>query len=272
MAAQKGWKIFHLDVNFAFLDVVLEEEIYVAQPDGFAMQSEEDKVYLLKKALHGLKQAFRTWYSKINDHLLSLGFERSLSETTLYIKHKGNDILIVSLYVDDLLVTGNNAHLVGEFKKEMTQVFEMTDLSLTTYFLGVEVKQNQHEIFICQKKYAREVLKRFQMDECKAVSTPMNPKEKLCKEDGTNYVDVGYFRSLIGCLIYLTTTRPDIQVAVSLLSQFMHCASEMHLIASKRILRYIKGTIDYGVKFEKCQNFKFSGFLDSDCSGDMDDM
>ena len=155
IAAQKGWKVFQLDVKSAFLNGVLPEEVYVDQPEGFVKQGEEDKVYLLKKALYGLKQAPRAWYSRIDDHLLSLGFIKSLSEVTLYIKHKSNDFLIVSLYVDDLLVTGNNEGLVEEFKQEMMQVFEMTDLGLMTYFLGMEIKQSQNEVFICQKKYAK---------------------------------------------------------------------------------------------------------------------
>ena len=138
--------------------------------------------------------------------MLSLGFVRSLSEVTLYVKHKGTDLLIVSLYVDDLLVTGNNVRLVEEFEKKMMQVFEMTDLGLMTYFLGMEIKQGCNEIFICQKKYVREILKKFHMENCKATSTPMNPKEKLSKEDGTDRVDEGNFRSLIGCLMYLTAT------------------------------------------------------------------
>jgi len=103
------------------------------------------------------------------------------------------------------------------------------------------------------KKYAKEILKKFLMEQCKVVSTPMNQKEKFSKEDGADKIDEGYYRSLIGCLMYLTATRPDILFAVSLLSRFMHCASEMHLIVAKRILRYIKGTIDFGVKFKKCQ-------------------
>ncbi|XP_050896117.1 secreted RxLR effector protein 161-like [Lathyrus oleraceus] len=110
------------------------------------------------------------------------------------------------------------------------------------------------------------------MEECKAVSTPMNQKEKLSKEDGVDKVDEGYYRSLIGCLMYLTATRPDILFAVSLLSRFMHCASEMHLKAARRVLRYIKGTVDYGVKFESCQNFKLCGFYDSDWTGSIDYM
>jgi hypothetical protein len=136
----------------------------------------------------------------------------------------------------------------------------------------MEVKQSQNEVFICQKKYAKEILKKFQMEECKVTSTPMNQKEKLIKNDGADKVDEGYFRSMIGCLMYLTTTRPDILFVVSLLSRFMHGASELHLRAAKRILRYVKGTVNYGVKFEKCQSFKLYGFSDSDWAGSLDDM
>ena len=175
------------------------------QLEGFVKQGEEDKVYLLKKALYGLKQAPRAWYSKINDYLLSIGFAKSLSESTLYVKHKGNNLLIVSFYVDDLLVTGNDIRLVEEFKQEMMQAFEMTDLGLMTYFLGIEIKQSESVVFICQKKYAKDILKKFQMEECKAMSTLMNQREKLTKEDGADKVDEGYYRSLIGCLMYLTT-------------------------------------------------------------------
>jgi len=270
--AQKGWKVFQLDVKSAFLNGVLQEEIYVEQPDGFLIQGAKDKVFLLQKALYGLKQAPRAWYSWIDEHLLNLGFVKSLSEATLYVKLKDNDVLIMSLHVDDLLVTGSNELLVEEFKQEMMNVFEMTDLGLMTYFLGMEVKQSQNEVFICQKKYAKEILKKFQMEECKATSTPMNQKEKLSKNDGADKIDEGYFRSMIGCLMYLTTTKPDILFAISLLSRFMHGANELHLRAAKRILRYVKGTVSYGVKFEKCQSFKLYGFSDSDWAGSLDDM
>ncbi|XP_048140482.1 uncharacterized mitochondrial protein AtMg00810-like [Rhodamnia argentea] len=142
-----------------------------------------------------------------------------MSEATLYMKHKGDDLLIVSLYVDDLLITSGNAKLVEEFKREMMQIFEMTDLGVMTYFLGMEIKQLEDEVFICQKKYAKEILKKFHMEDCKAMATPMNQKESLSKEDGTDRVEEDYFRSLIGCLMYLTTSRPDI-----LFSEFSHGA------------------------------------------------
>ena len=134
----------------------------------------------------------------------------------------------MSLYVDDLLVTENYTRLVEEFKEEVMQVFKMTYLGLMTYYFGMGIKQSKSEVFMYQKKYVKEIWKKFQMEECKLVSTPMNQKENLCKEDRDDKVDEGYYRSLIGCLMYLTSTRPDILFVISLLCFFMHGASEMH--------------------------------------------
>ena len=129
-------------------------------PEGFVCKGKEDKVYLLKKALYGLKQALRAWYSRIDDHLLSLGFKKSLSEATLYAKTTNNNgLLVVSLYVDDLLVTGSNLELVQQFKDQMMKVFEMTDLGEMSYFLGIEILQSDQGIFISQQNYAKQVLK-----------------------------------------------------------------------------------------------------------------
>ncbi|WVZ15253.1 hypothetical protein V8G54_012819 [Vigna mungo] len=272
LAAQKGWLIHQLDVKSAFLNGYLEEEIFVEQPEGFALQGQEDKVYLLKKALYGLKQAPRSWYSRIDAHLMSLGFVKSLSEYTLYIKKVNKDILMISLYVDDLFVTGNCKEMIDKFKEEMENVFEMTDLGKMTFFLGMQVQQKKNEIFVCQEKYAKEVLMKFNMGECKSAATPMNQKEKFCREDGAEKVDEKLFRSLIGCLMYLTATRPDIMHSVSLLSRYMHCASEIHFQAAKRILRYVKGTIDYGIWFKKVESLSFHGYSDSDWAGCVDDM
>lgn len=261
LAAQQGWKIHQLDVKSAFLNGYLEEEIFVEQPEGYSIKGKEDKVYLLRKALYGLKQAPRAWYSKIDTHLLSLGFKKSLSESTLYIRREDADLTIVSLYVDDLLVTGSNLDLIILFKTEMMEVFEMTDLGEMFYFLGMEIQQKGQEIFICQQKYAKEILIKFKMEECKSTTTPMNQKEKFCKEDGAEKVDEGLYRSLIGCLMYLTATRPNILYAVSLLSRYMHCANEIHFQAAKRVLRYVKGTANFGIMFKKNQIFSFLDFL-----------
>jgi len=130
-------------------------------------------------------------------------------------------------------VTGNNTSLVEKFKQEMMEAFEVTDLGLMTFFLGMEIVQDEHEVFICQKKYAKEIPKKFKLEERKEMSTSMNQKKKLCKEDGTYKIDLAHFRSLIGCLMYLTATRPDILNAISILSRFMHCARELHLRLQK---------------------------------------
>ena len=127
----------------------------------------------------------------------------------------------------------------------------MTDLVMMSYFLGMEIQQNEYEVFICQKKYAKEILKKFKLEDCKGMSTPMKSKEKLKKADGVEKVDEAHFRSLVGCLMYLTTTRPDILNSVSIMSRFMHCASEFHLKATKSVFRYVKQTYDFGVKFVK---------------------
>ncbi|XP_019164605.1 PREDICTED: uncharacterized protein LOC109160814 [Ipomoea nil] len=189
----------------------------------------------------------RAWYSRIDEYLLKLDFVKSPSESTLYIKGDGNHFLVVSLYVDDVLVTGNSIELIKQFKEDMMRVFEMTDLGEMSYFLVMEIKQRRNEIFICQQKYAKEILKKFNMDDYKSVITPMCPKEKLCRDDGTAKVNESMYKSLIGCLMYLTTTRSDIMYVVSVLSRFMNCASESHFKVAKRVLRYVKGTLSFGV-------------------------
>ena len=272
IAAQKGWKVYQLDVKSAFLNGFLEEEIYVEQPEGFVVKGQEDDVYLLKKALYGLKQAPRAWYSRIDEHLMQLGFRKSLSEVTLYIKGDEINFVVVSLYVDDLLVTGSNEELVRKFKEDMKQTFEMTDLGEMAYFLGMEIKQKIGEVFIYQKKDAKEILKKFRMDECKSVYTPMCQKEKLSKEDEAEKVDETFYKSLVGCLMYLTATRLDILHYVSLLSRFMNCETKTHLTIAKRVLRYVRGTLDYGIRFCANQDCVLQGYSDSDWGGSPDDM
>ena len=203
---------------------------------------------------------------------MNLGFEKSLSESTLYIKKADDEILVVSLYVDDLLITGSSKELIGKFKEEMKCVFQMTDLGRMTFFLGMQVHQKQNEIFLSQHKYAKEVLKKFNMEKCKPTAIPMNQKEKFCREDGAEKVDERLYKRLICGLMYLIATRPDIMHAMSLLSSYMHCASEIHFQAAKRIFRYVKGIIDYGIRFSQVKNFSLHGYSDSDWAGCVDDM
>ncbi|RDX58804.1 Copia protein, partial [Mucuna pruriens] len=217
IVAQKGWQVFHMDVKSIFLN--------------------------------DLKQAPRVWYNRINGHSLHLSFQKSLSEATLYVKCVGSDILIISLYVDDLLITRSNLAPIKSLNHS-----------------------KENEIFVCQKKYAKKILKKFQLDKCKVMNILMNQKEKFIKEDGADKVNEAHFRSVIGCLMYLTSTRSNILFSVRFVSRFMHCASELHLKAAKRIVRYIKGTVNYGVKYYKVQDFKLSSFSYSDWASSLDDM
>ena len=172
LAAQNSWQIHQLDVKSAFLNGFVDEQIYEEQLDGVVAPGKEDYVYLLRKTLYGLKQAPRAWYETMDKHLTKLGFVRSQSEATLYVKTNDVQLLIISLYVDDMLVTGNQPKLIQSFRDEMNKVFEMTDLGVMKYFLGMEVMQSCSRIFICQQKYAMDMLKKFKRQDCKSVSTP----------------------------------------------------------------------------------------------------
>ncbi|KAG8492422.1 hypothetical protein CXB51_009695 [Gossypium anomalum] len=273
LAAQKQWKIHQLDVKSAFLNGLLQEEIYIDQPQGFVVSGKEQMVYKLKKALYGLKQAPRAWYTKIDSYLLSLGFERSISEPTLYVKKKQAETqLIVFLYVDDLLVTGGDRNMLADFKAKMKDTFEMSDLGQMIYFLGMEVQQTHSGIFLGQKTFAAKILSKFSMENCKPTSTPMAVGAKLSSQEGYEQVSEADYRSLVGFLLYLTATRPDIMYSVSVLSRFMHCCNKQHLQAAKRVLRYIKGTLSYGLKFSRNEDLKLIGYTDSDWTGSKDDM
>ncbi|VVA35907.1 PREDICTED: Retrovirus-related Pol poly from transposon, partial [Prunus dulcis] len=166
------------------------------------------------KALYGLKQAPRAWYSRIDAFFQEYGFHKCPYEHTLYTKKNSQgEILIVCLYVDDLIFTGSNAQMCDNFKMIMSQRFEMTDLGLLHFFLGIEVKQNENGIYISQKKYAKELLKRFRLVNAKSIATPMEVGVKIGKNDGSTMVNQTLFRSLVGGLLYLTTTRPDLTYA-----------------------------------------------------------
>ncbi|KAM2961184.1 hypothetical protein FF1_030791 [Malus domestica] len=251
LAAQKGWKLFQLDVKSAFLNGVLNEEVYVDQPSGFVIQGKEDKVYRLRKALYGLKQAPRAWYEEINSYFAKAGFHRSPSEATLYIKTSHSGILIVSLYVDDIIYTGSSKEMITEFKGEMMRQYEMTDLGLLHHFLGLGVLQTDNYIFLHQKKYAKTLLEKFGLRDCKPVATPLAMNEKLTKVDGSDLADETLYRQMVGSLLYLTATRPYIMFAASLLARFMHNPTKKHMGTAKRVLRYIQGTVNYGVVYEK---------------------
>ena len=200
------------------------------------------------------------------------GFESSKNEPTLYLKKQGTtDFLLVCLYVDDMIYMGSSESIVAELKASMMKSFEMSDLGLLHYFLGIEVNQSSDGIFISQRKYANDLLKRLNMLKSKYAPTPMNVNESLTENDGSGMANASYFRSLVGGLNYLSHTRPDIVFPVSKVLRFMHNPSMNHLGAAKRILHYITGTTDYGLWYSKVTKFVLIGFVNSDWAGSLDD-
>jgi hypothetical protein len=252
LAARHGWNVYQLDVKSVFLYGKLNEVVFVEQPRGYEKKGEEHKVYRLKKALYGLKQAPRAWYSRIETYFVKEGFERCNCEHTLFIK-TGNEgtILIVSLYVDDLIFTGNSESLFVKFKNSMKLEFDMTDLGKMKYFLGVEVLQNSDGIYISQKKYAKDVLERFGMEKSNSVKNPIVPGVKLMKDEEGAKVNATVYKQLVGSLMYLTATTPDFMYVVCLISRFMANPTEIHLQAAKKVLRYLNGTMDLGIFLSK---------------------
>jgi transposase InsO family protein len=272
IAAQHGWTVFQLDVKSAFLHGDLSEDVYVAQPPGYEQKGFEHKVYKLKKALYGLKQAPRAWYSRIESYFLKEKFTKCPHEHTLFIKQsKEGKLLIVCLYVDDLIYTGDDESMCRNFKQSMMTEFEMTDLGKMSYFLGLEVLQSSTGISISQRKYAQEVLERFKMDQCNAVHNPIVPGFKIMKDERGVEVDSTLFKRIVGSLMYLSATRPDMMYAISLISRFMERPTEMHLNAAKRVLRYLKGTMNFGLVYRKGEEQELIGYSDSDYAGDQDD-
>ncbi|KAH9750942.1 hypothetical protein KPL71_014085 [Citrus sinensis] len=216
--SQKASIDYDEDVTFAFLNGFLEEEVYIEQPLGYMVKEHENKVLRLKKALYGLNQAPRAWNSIIDKYFQENSFTKCPYEHAFYVNEKDGDILIVCLYMDYLIFTGSDPSLFEEFKRVMIKEFETTDIGLMAYYLGIKVKQKEKNIFISQENYAKEILRKFKMNDCKPISTPVECRVKLSKYDGGKDIDLTFFKSLVGSLCYLTCTRPYILYAVGLAS------------------------------------------------------
>ncbi|KAI3739706.1 hypothetical protein L2E82_30117 [Cichorium intybus] len=228
-------------------------------------------VYKLNKALYGLRQAPRAWNVQLDKSLKDLGFQRCPQEYAVYKLQTPNMVLIVGVYVDDLIVTGTSEDQVVEFKKKMKMVFDMSDLGTLSYYLGIEVQQAKGDILISQVGYAKKVLQAAGTGDCNPIKYPMEQRLGITKDEEGIPVDATNYRRIIGSLRYLTHRRPDISYSVGVVSRFMESPKESHLKAVKHILRYIKGTVDYGLVYKKGGDRKLVGFSDSSYGTDLDD-
>ena len=200
------------------------------------------------------------------------GFNRSRLDTALYHRVSEKEKLLVGIYVDDLIINGPRGELICKFKEEMKEKFEMIDLGLLSSYLGMEVRQSSVNIFLSQRAYINHILKVFKMNGCNAIQTLMGVHLKLQREAEGKLVNSTNFKSLIGSLRYLMHTRPDITYCVIYLSRFMDKPSSEHLAAAKRILRYLKGTVNFGILYKRGdRDMKITGYSDSDFAGDIND-
>ncbi|KAM6587307.1 hypothetical protein CsatA_009912 [Cannabis sativa] len=266
-ACHKNFILYQMDVKSAFLNGYIMEEVYVSQPPGFQNHKYPNHVYKLKKALYGLKQAPRAWYERLSTFLISNGFSMGKADNTLFIKRKSKDIIIVQIYVDDIIFGATNDALCEEFSKCMHSEFEMSMMGELNFFLGLQIKQQKDGIFIGQTKYIKDLLQKFDLANAKSMNTPMSTSIKMDKDESGKNVDITKYRGMIGSLLYLTASRPDILFSVGLCARYQSCPKESHLSAVKRIFRYLIGTMNLGLWYPKNSNFEIVSYSDADFAG-----
>ncbi|GJR24819.1 putative ribonuclease H-like domain-containing protein [Tanacetum coccineum] len=257
-----------MDVKSAFIYGKIEEEVYVCQPPGFEDPDFPDRVYKVKKELYGLHQAPRAWYKTLSTYLLDNGFQRGKIDKTLFIRRDKGDILLVQVYVDDIIFGSIKKSLCTKFEKMMHKKFQMSSMGELTVFLGLLVKQKDDGIFISQDKYVTEILNKFGFIDVKTASIPMETIKPLLKDEHGEEVDVHLYRSMIGSLMYLTSSRPDIMFAVCACARYQVNPKVSHLYAVKRIFRYLKGQPKLGLWYPKNSPFDLVAYTDSDYAGE----
>jgi hypothetical protein len=222
-----------MDVKSAFLNGYIEEEVYVRQPPGFENPKYPNHVYKLHKALYGLKQVPRAWYERLKAFLLAKGFKMGSVDKTLFLLKQGTDTLLVQIYVDDIIFGGSSHALVAKFSETMSREFEMSMMGELKFFLGLQIKQTREGTFVHQGKYTKDLLRKFDMGEAKPLSMPMSTTMALDEDKEGEAVDQKEYQSMIGSLLYLTATRPDIQFTVCLCARFQSSPRTSHHQAIK---------------------------------------
>lgn len=265
LAAQYNLTIHQLDVKTAYLNAPIDCEIYVDQPKGFQVgKSDKNLVWKLNKSLYGLKQSGRNWNVILHDFLVQNGCTQSLADTCIYTRNSRDSRVVLLVWVDDILIAASTESLLVEMKDMLKRRFNMTDLNGLLWFLGIQFKYSYGKITMDQSYYLKKVLLKYDMESCKPRSTPS--EQKLCFSSGLEIRDVTKYREMVGSLIYaMVCTRPDLCWVVTKLSQFLDRPTIEHHTAMKHVLRYIKGTLEQGLCFQRSdEKLKLAGFADAD--------
>ncbi|GJX54718.1 putative ribonuclease H-like domain-containing protein [Tanacetum coccineum] len=266
-ASYMGFIVYQMDVKSAFLYGIIDEEVYVSQPPGFVDPTHPNKVYKVIKALYGLHQAHRAWYATLSAFLEQSGNRRGTIDKTLFIKKDKKDIMLVQVYADDIIFGSIRKSWCDKFETLMKNGFQISSMGELTFFLGLQVKQKEHGIFISQDKYVTDILKMFNLMSVKHTSTPIETHKPLVKDEEAANMDIHLYRSMIGSLMYLTASRPDILFDVCACSRFQVTPKTSHLHAVKRIFMYLKGNPKLGLWYHRESSFDLVAYSDSDYDG-----
>ncbi|GJX86489.1 retrovirus-related pol polyprotein from transposon TNT 1-94 [Tanacetum coccineum] len=265
--AHKSFIMFQMDIKTALLHGTLKEDVYVCQPEGFIDADHPSPVYKLNKALYGLKQAPKAWYDELSMFLLQNHFFKGTIDPMLFIRRFNDDILVVHVYVDNIIFGSTHLRYTQLFFNLMKSRFEMSMMGEMTFFFGLQVNQSPRGIFINQSKYVLEIFKKYRMESCDPVGTPMEIKDKLKLDQNGSQVDATKYHSMIGALMYLTSSRPDIVHATCLRARYKAKPTKKHLKEVKRIFRYLWGTVNMGLWYTKYSGFELTGFSYADYAG-----
>jgi hypothetical protein len=263
-ATHHDFKLYQMDIKSDFLNGPIKEDVYVEQPPGFKSEEYRNHIYKLHKTLYGLKQALRVWYECLRNFLIDNGFRIENADSTLFTRRMGKDLFVCQIYVDDIIFGSTNKSFCDESSKIMTDRFEMTMMGELTFFLRFQIKQVEDGTFIRQIKYTHDILKKFSMDKTKPIKTPMCTNGHLDLDMGSTSIDQKVYRSMIGSLLYLCASTPDIMLSMCMCARFQAAPKECHLRAIKRIMRYLVLTSNLGLWCPKGFHFYLIGYSDAD--------
>ena len=273
LAAKHDLRLHQMDVTTAFLHGVLEEEVFMEQPDGFVKTGQERLVCRLKQSLYGLKQSSRCWNAALDETLTAMGFTQTSGDPCLYRKIE-KDTAFVAVYVDDLVIAGIDEEAIQTIKDQLRTNFDMKDMGQLNHFLGMKIVQDDqsNSVWVGQDRYVLDILSKYGMEKCKPALTPMDPGVKpKSQEDGDELFDQKIYQSAVGSLLFLSVaTRPDIAYAVSYVARFTSKPTKEHWLLVKRIMRYLKGTSSLGLGYAKTRD-NLIGYSDADWAGDITD-
>ena len=268
LAVNFDWPLRQYDIKNAFLHGDLKEEIYMNILPGYGDSTMKGKVCKLKKALYGLKQSPRAWFGRFSQAMKALDFKQCNGEHTLFFKRSSEVLLtLLIVYVDDIVITGNDLAEIQSLERHLDQNFQVKRLGSLKYFLGIEFTRLGDEILMTQQKYVNDLLEETKHTQCRVSSTPIEVNHRLTLDDKDPKIEIASYQKLIGKLLYLSHTRPDICYTVNVLSQFMHSPRNSHFQAANQVLRYLKGTPGLGISYRKTGKIDLVLYTDSDFAG-----